>query len=255
MSAPRSSFIAGAEATSTELIDFVYDRLAPFQRPRHVHIVDSLPVGATGKISRPRAFGCFRRHQAQPRQPPAASLEILIADIWQRLLKRTDIGMDDDFFEIGGDLLQATEMLLEVEETTRHRISPSDVRAQLTIRVLCDPWPAPRRKSTRLMTRVRPGQGTPLFLCHGDFCGWGFYAFRLAEMLKGDGPVYLLHSLLDGAREMETIEDMVGRYLPHVRRPCRTVRSGWPAIAMAVLRRSKSRAVSKAPAARSRRSF
>ena len=42
--------------------------------------------------------------------------------------------MDDDFFEIGGDSLQATEMLLELEETTRHRIAPSDVRAQLTIR-------------------------------------------------------------------------------------------------------------------------
>ena len=43
----------GATAGATELIDFVYDRLAPFQRPRHVHIVDSLPLGATGKVSRP----------------------------------------------------------------------------------------------------------------------------------------------------------------------------------------------------------
>ena len=61
---------------------------------------------------------------------------------------------------------------------------------------------------------MKPGQGTPLFVCHGDFCGWGFYAFRLAELLKGDGPVYLLHSLLDSTREIETIEDMVRRYLP-----------------------------------------
>ena len=66
------------------------------------------------------------------------------------------------------------------------------------------------------MTKVRAGQGTPLFLCHGDFCGWGFYAFRLSEMLKGDGPVYLLHSLLDGAKGIETIEDMASRYLPDV---------------------------------------
>ena len=33
----------GASATSTDLIDFAYERLAPFQRPRHVHVVDSLP--------------------------------------------------------------------------------------------------------------------------------------------------------------------------------------------------------------------
>jgi oxalate---CoA ligase len=49
----------GADATSTDLIDFAYERLAPFQRPRHVHIVDSLPVGPTGKISRPRLSAAF----------------------------------------------------------------------------------------------------------------------------------------------------------------------------------------------------
>ena len=53
--------------------------------------------------------------------------------------------MDDDFFEVGGDSLQATEMLLEVEEVTHHRIDPSDIRAQLTIRLLCEGWPARRR--------------------------------------------------------------------------------------------------------------
>ena len=61
----------GAKATSTELIDFVYDRLAPFQRPRHVHIVDSLPVGATGKISRPQLSAAFadarQATQSRPR--------------------------------------------------------------------------------------------------------------------------------------------------------------------------------------------
>ena len=78
----------GAKATSTELIDFVYDRLAPFQRPRHVHIVDSLPVGPTGKISRPQLSAAFADAR-QATQPPAAPLEILIAEIWQRLLNRT----------------------------------------------------------------------------------------------------------------------------------------------------------------------
>jgi acyl-CoA synthetase (AMP-forming)/AMP-acid ligase II/thioesterase domain-containing protein/acyl carrier protein len=205
----------GTSAASTDLIDFAYERLAPFQRPRHVHIVDSLPLGPTGKISRPRlsaAFANARRDTA----PPAAPLEVLIAEIWQRLLKRAGIGMDDDFFEIGGDSLQATEMLLEVEETTHHRINPSDIRAQLTIRVLCDRLAGAAAARDEAMTKVRAGEGTPLFLCHGDFCGWGFYGFRLSEMLEGKGPVYLLHSLLDGAKGIETIEDLASLYLAGV---------------------------------------
>jgi acyl-CoA synthetase (AMP-forming)/AMP-acid ligase II/thioesterase domain-containing protein/acyl carrier protein len=205
----------GAGATSTDLIDFAYERLAPFQRPRHVHIVDSLPLGPTGKISRPRLSAAFADAK-QDTPPPAAPLEVLIAEIWQRLLKRADIGMDDDFFEIGGDSLQATEMLLEIEETTHHRINPSDIRAQLTIRVLCDRLAGAAAARDEAMTKVRAGEGTPLFLCHGDFCGWGFYGFRLSEMLEGKGPVYLLHSLLDGAKGIETIEDLASLYLAGV---------------------------------------
>jgi acyl-CoA synthetase (AMP-forming)/AMP-acid ligase II/thioesterase domain-containing protein len=205
----------GVGTTSTELIDFAYERLAPFQRPRRVHIVDSLPVGPTGKISRPLLSAAFADAKRNT-QPPAAPLEILIAEIWQRLLKRADIGMDDDFFEIGGDSLQATEMLLMVEEVTHHRFGPSDIRARLTTRLLCDKLAGAAAARDEVMTRGRAGQGTPLFLCHGDFCGWGFYAFRLSEMLKGDGPVYLLHSLLDGTNGLESIEDMTSRYLAGV---------------------------------------
>ena len=185
---------------------------------------------------------------------PAAPLEILIAEIWQRLLNRTDIGMDDDFFEVGGNSLQATEMLLEVEEVTHHRISPSDIRAQLTIRLLCDRLAGAAAARDEAMTKVRSGTGTPLFLCHGDFCGWGFYGFRLSEMLEGEGPVYLLHSLLDGAKGIETIEDMAARYLADVQAAAPAARFGSLATAMAALPRSISSAGSKKRGARSKRS-
>ena len=205
----------GAEATSGELIDFIYDRLAPFQMPRHIHLVESLPVGATGTISRPALSALFA-HQRRSKAPPDAPLELQIAEIWRRLLKLEEIGLDDDFFEVGGDSLQATEMLLELEEITRCRIAPSEVRAQLTIRQLSETLCKAAAAKEEVMTRVKAGPGTPLFVCHGDFCGWGFYAFRLAELLKHDGPVYLLHSILDEARGLITIEEMVRCYLPHI---------------------------------------
>ena len=164
-------------------------------------------VHVTGRRHRGKVQtdGGERRDQGQrgpAGQQSQPGTERTVAEIWQRLLKRTDIGMDDDFFEIGGDSLQATEMLLELEETTRHRINPSDVRAQLTIRLLCDKLASVAAAKKEVMTKVRSGHGTPLFLCHGDYCGWGFYAFRLSERLKGDGPVYLLHSVLDKADEL-----------------------------------------------------
>jgi oxalate---CoA ligase len=205
----------GIEATSPQLIDFLYDRLAPFQVPRHIHFMESLPVGATGKIARSQLSTAFADHQ-WPTEQPALPLDILIAEIWCRLLTRTDIGLDDDFFEIGGDSLQAAEMLLELEVTHHLTVMPADVRAQLTIRQLSQTLISTVAARREVMTRAKLGKGTPLFVCHGDFSGWGFYAFRLAELLKDDGPVYLLHSILDDAKGIDTIEEMARLYLPHI---------------------------------------
>ncbi len=205
----------GASASSSELIAFLHDLLAPFQMPRQVHVLASLPLGVTGKISRPQLTTTFANLQRRI-ELPDSPLQIQVAEIWHRLLGRTDIGIDDDFFEIGGDSLQATEMLLQLEEITRHRISPSEVRAELTIRQLSALMVGSAVANDELVTKVRDGVGPPLFLCHGDFDGWGFYAFRLAELLAYDGPIFLIHSNLDEAGGVDTIEEMVRRYLPHV---------------------------------------
>ncbi len=39
-------------ASARELRDFAAERLAHYKRPRHIVLVDDIPVGATGKIQR-----------------------------------------------------------------------------------------------------------------------------------------------------------------------------------------------------------
>lgn len=204
-----------ASATSSSLIEFMSDRLAPFQVPRHVHILAALPRGNTGKITRSQLSADLA---VQPRTvvPADDPLQLQIAGIWQRILGRDDFGIDDDFFEAGGDSLQATEMLLDLESQTRQAIEPSEIRAELTIRhlyrVLVDAV-ASRHELVRL---VREGEGRPLFICHGDFDGWGYYALRLAGMLDHGGPIYMLHPNLDEAAGQDTFEAMASRYIPQL---------------------------------------
>jgi fatty-acyl-CoA synthase len=42
----------GASASSEELITFARDRLAHFKAPKEVHLIDTLPKTATGKIQK-----------------------------------------------------------------------------------------------------------------------------------------------------------------------------------------------------------
>jgi oxalate---CoA ligase len=205
----------GAALNSAELISFVSDRLAPFQLPRHVEILESLPVGVTGKISRSQLSRTSINVQ-RPTEPPGVPLEMLIANIWKRLLNRSDVGVEDDFFEIGGDSLLLTEMLLELEATIHHRVPPSALRIPLTILHLAEILASEAAAKLEVITQVRSGAGTPLLLFHGDYLHWGLYGYRLSDLLKNDGPVYLLHSVLDGTSRLGTIEDMVQQHLPHI---------------------------------------
>ena len=43
-------------------------------------------------------------------------LEAAVAQIWRDILKLDEVGADDDFFMLGGDSLQAIEMLAAVDE-------------------------------------------------------------------------------------------------------------------------------------------
>ena len=171
-------------------------------------------------------------------------LELEVRDLWRRLLLRDDIGLDENFFEAGGDSLLATQMLLELEALAG-RPYPESELSGLTIRRIAavlkermpeergcvtqakagDVWQ--RARSIRRMARMLKdrdrgwvnaagGAGTvPLFFCHGDFQARGLYAHQLAALLPQDQPVYLLHPQREPAPGT-TVEQLAERYLEEV---------------------------------------
>jgi oxalate---CoA ligase len=62
------------------------------------------------------------------------SLELELLRLWNKFLNRSDLTIDDDFFESGGDSLLATDLLLEVEQLTQKVISLSILFETGTVR-------------------------------------------------------------------------------------------------------------------------
>jgi acyl-CoA synthetase (AMP-forming)/AMP-acid ligase II/thioesterase domain-containing protein len=197
-----------AETTPADLRAFLRAHLAAVKIPPRIDIVNSIPKGDTGKISRTRLAEdtANRDHHIDPPEHP---LEFQITEIWQRLLQRANIGIHDDFFEAGGDSLLATQMLLEVEEISQSALAEASTIHQLaTIAVM------EAGDGDELVTKAKDGAGTPFFFCHGDFATRGFYALKLAALLDPDLPVYLIHPKRhpDEATEL-IIEDMARPYV------------------------------------------
>jgi syringomycin synthetase protein SyrE len=78
-------------------------RLAPYKVPAVILVVDSMPLGPTGKVQRSSlAALCASRVRAAA-DPPLGATECRIAAVFAEILGREGVGRHDSFFALGGD--------------------------------------------------------------------------------------------------------------------------------------------------------
>ena len=206
---------SGVHATASELKAFLQKQLARTKVPQEIFIMSNLPRGSTGKVLRSQLSKTvpISAESIAPIEP----LEVQIAGIWRKLLKRTNIGVDEDFFKAGGDLIQAVEVLLEIETLTGQRISEAEFTSALTIRELAAATVRSASRRDEMITCVKGGKLTPYFFCHGDYGAHGFYARKLADLLDDDQPVFLIRPYRHSdAGTRIAFEEMARSYLPQL---------------------------------------
>ena len=113
---------------------FLESRLASFKCPNVISILDQLPRLANAKVDRVllkrTAASDWEARQSTSRTAAAipSSLEAnAIALHWAQILRCRPPEGDDDFFDMGGDSLSATQLLLALEKTLKREISPNQL--------------------------------------------------------------------------------------------------------------------------------
>ena len=93
--------------------------LPPHMVPDRVVVAEQLPLSANGKIDR-RALGALlARGLAGPRSaaaPPRSDLERVILAVWREVLGLDEIGVDEEFFALGGDSVLATAVVARLRD-------------------------------------------------------------------------------------------------------------------------------------------
>jgi len=193
-------------------------RLPEPMRPESYIRLESLPRTTTGKIDR-RLLPAPSRHAAgsPARSPVAQQLE----ELWSQLLEVETVGMESDFFELGGDSMLALELATEVERVFGRAFTLPEFLEDSTLNGMS------RLIETRSEGRTFPclvpfrteGSKEPLFVVHG--LGGGVLHMRgLIHVLDTDRPFYALQARgLDGVSQpLRTIEAMAARYLEEATR-------------------------------------
>ena len=136
-----------------------------------------------------------------------------ILRICSRLLETSDLSIDDDFFDKGGDSLLATELMLELRKLTGKALPDSLLFESSTVRSLAQRLSekeAPQRKVAVRVGAASEG-AKPLLFFHGDWTRGGFYVEHLARKL---GPKFRSSPLLPMAPEASRFRRRSKRWRP-----------------------------------------
>jgi acyl-coenzyme A synthetase/AMP-(fatty) acid ligase len=102
--------------TAIDLRYFLEERLPRYMVPATFTFLEALPLTPNGKIDRNALPGpdVSRAGDAQSLQQPRSPAEETVASIWRDVLGAKEIGVFDNFFDLGGHSLLMTQVLARI---------------------------------------------------------------------------------------------------------------------------------------------
>jgi thioesterase domain-containing protein/phenylpyruvate tautomerase PptA (4-oxalocrotonate tautomerase family)/acyl carrier protein len=187
--------------------------LPRYMLPNRIVVLDRLPLTANGKIDT-KALEAGRQAELTGSErafvAPRTRTERRVRDIWQAVLKREQVSVGDDFFELGGNSLLAVALVSRLNK---------DFGGTVPLQVLFEA-PTVEKLAARLdadssapLTRLVPlqpaGPATPLH-CWPGLGGYPMNLRPLAAALGTERPVYGVqaHGINRGEVPYATVREM-----------------------------------------------
>ncbi|MEM6684209.1 MAG: amino acid adenylation domain-containing protein [Bacteroidota bacterium] len=97
---------------NTEIRTYAAEKLPEYMFPSYVMTLTELPLNTNGKLDRKRLPEvALEDVKSENYKPPTTETEKKLVTMWQELTGKKMIGIEDNFFEIGGNSLQAMQLL------------------------------------------------------------------------------------------------------------------------------------------------
>ncbi len=164
---------------------------------------------------------------------PVSPSEKKLCALWERILGINGLGIDDDFFILGGDSLSAVALFTEVERIFGTKPPLAMLLERPTIRLLAELFVSPESTQTDAKVQSRPGGAAqpplvaikasgnrpPLYIVHGNG-GNVLMLAGLLPLLPPDQPLYGLtaRGLTEGETPHTRLDALVDDYVAAIRR-------------------------------------
>ncbi len=150
---------------------------------------------------------------------PTSTMVEVLTTIWQRLLQLPSVGVDENFFDLGGDSALALELFHEIALAGARELPPVMIYHAPTIHALAELLEQPTTPQVPPLVQLKAGsQEPPIFIAHG----LGGSVMDFYQVVKCIQTARAIHGLqakgIDGSEEPhESIEEMARHSLHAVR--------------------------------------
>jgi amino acid adenylation domain-containing protein len=208
---------AGEVLSKPDLRRFLADRLPAYMIPSVFVVLDGLPVTANGKLDRralPSPLDAGR--EAAAAAPPRDPLELQMLQVWEEVLGVRDLGVSDNFFDLGGHSVLAVRLMALVQQRFGRDLPIATLFVAPTVRQMVSALREARGgPPSSVLVPIQPrGEKNPLFLVH-PIGGHVLCYVQLARHLGQERPVLGFES---AGRHMgqplaASVEEMASHYL------------------------------------------
>lgn len=121
-----------------DLREFLGERLPEYMVPSAWTVIDSFPLTSRGKVDRKALLAMTQATPAAEsgHSPPRNDSERAILKIWTEVLGLHVIGLEDNFFDLGGHSLLLPKVLTRVRELAGREVSMVDLFRYPTVQSL-----------------------------------------------------------------------------------------------------------------------
>jgi amino acid adenylation domain-containing protein len=212
---------SGEPVAAHELRQFLGQTLPAYMIPSTVTSLDAFPLTPNGKVDRKALPDPTRQRSSEHEVvAPRTPLERQLVTIWERELGIREIGVTDNFFDLGVSSFTAATLFAAIEHELGGALPLGAIFSAPTIEslaALLERGDDASRWSS--LVPIQPaGSEPPIFCVHGG-AGTILHLAPLARRLGTDQPFYGLQSrgLYGGSAPLRSVEEMASHYLDEMR--------------------------------------
>src|SRR5438552_2423351 len=136
-----------SQTSADQLRAFVKEQLPDYMVPAAIVTLAKLPLTPNGKVDR-QALPAPEEAPTKIYVPPRTPTEEVLANIWAQVLRLDRVGAEDNFFDLGGHSLMATQIVSRVREQCRVELAIRVLFERPTVRGVAEAIDATRESGT-----------------------------------------------------------------------------------------------------------